>query len=112
MTVNVYQQYFAASLTYSGTERRAASVMLVSDSEAGHIRYEAAVTFFPHEDEEDWRISYDAYFSRVLYEASGRRSKKREQTLLDSLPEVIDALAAEAGGTVHWDQPLRDASRG
>ena len=57
MTVNVYQQYFAASLTYSGTERRAASVLLISDSEAGRIRYEAAVTFFPHEDAEDWRIS-------------------------------------------------------
>ena len=112
MTVNVYQQYFAASLRFSDTDRRAASVMLISDSEAGRIRYEAAVTFFPHEDEEDWRISYDAYFSRVVYEAAGRRSKKREQALLDSLPEVIDALATEAGGSVDWAHPLRDAARG
>ena len=82
-TINVYEQYFAADLVANDVPRRAALVMLISDSEAGQIRYEAAVTFFPHNDEEDYAVSYDAYFSKVLYEAKGRRSKKREQALLE-----------------------------
>ena len=112
MTVNVYEQYFAAECTYNGVERRAAKVMLISDSEAGHIRYEAAVTFFPHTDDEDFAVSYDAYFSETLYEAPGRRSKKRERQFIDELQAHIDELAAQAGGTVHWDDPLRDAAYG
>ena len=53
MVVNVYEQYFAAEGAFNGVERRGALVMLVSDSEAGTICYRAAVTFFPHRDEED-----------------------------------------------------------
>ena len=109
--VNVYEQYFAAEGTFSGTERRGALVMLISDSEAGRIRYEAAVSFFPHRDEEDYAVSYDAYYARVLFEAPGRRSRKREAQLLDSLKDTVDSIAAEAGGTVHWDCPLREARR-
>jgi hypothetical protein len=107
--INVYEQYFEAEGTYNGTERRGALVMLVSDSEAGNIRYEAAVTFFPHKDEEDYAVSYDAYFSRVLYEGKGRRSRKKEQQFLTELPAVIHALAEEAGMQVHFERPLRDA---
>ena len=112
MTVNVYEQYFGADLVANGVERRGALVMLVADSEAGHIRYEAAVTFFPHRDEEDFAVSYDAYFSSVLFDGPGRRSKKREEKLLAGLRVEIDALAAQAGGAVHWDRPLREARRG
>ena len=54
-TINVYEQYFAAECTVNDVPRRAALVMLISDSEAGQIRYEAAVSFFPHRDEEDFR---------------------------------------------------------
>ena len=111
MTVNVYEQYFAAEGEFSGVRRRGALVMLISDSEAGQIRYEAAVTFFPHADEEDFAVSWDAYFSKTLYEGKGRRSKKRETALLETLRETVDALAAEAGGAVIWDEPLRDARR-
>ena len=46
MTINVYEQYFGADLMANGVPRRGALVMLIADSEAGHIRYEAAVTFF------------------------------------------------------------------
>lgn len=111
--VNVYEQYFEAEGSFGGVVRHGALVMLVSDSHDGMISYEAAVTFFPHNDEEDYAVSYDAYFSRKLYEAKGRRSKKREAGLLETLREEIDAIAAENGGaSVFWDRPLREARMG
>ena len=111
-TINVYEQYFAADCVANSINRHGALVMLIVTSEDGSVRYEAAVTFFPHIDENDFAVSYDAYYSDVLYEASGRRSKKREATLLETLREDIDALAKQAGGTVYWDRPLREARRG
>ena len=110
-TLNVYEQYFSAEAEFNGVPRNGALVMLIATSEEGNIRYEAAVTFFPHRDEEDFAVSYDAYFNKVLYEAKGRRSKKREEVLLQELQQHIDELAHEAGGTVYWDQPLREAKR-
>ena len=112
MTANVYEQYFAADLEANGVARRGALVMLIADSEAGHIRYEAAVTFFPHRDEEDYAVSYDAYYSSALYDGPGRRSRKREEKLLAGLRDEIDALAQGAGGTVFWERPLRETRRG
>ena len=112
MTINVYEQFFQADLTANGVARRGALVMLIADSEAGRIRYEAAVTFFPHRDEEDYAVSYDAYYSAVLFDAPGRRSKKREEKLLSALRTEIDALAEGAGGAVFWEKPLREARRG
>ena len=111
-TLNVYEQYFTAEAEFNGVPRNGALVMLIATSEEGNIRYEAAVTFFPHRDEEDFAVSYDAYFNKVLYEAKGRRSKKREEVLLQELQQHIDELAHEAGGTVYWEQPLREARRG
>jgi hypothetical protein len=112
MTINVYEQYFAADCVANSIHRHAALVMLIATSENGTVRYEAAVTFFPHIDENDFAVSYDAYWSDVLYEAPGRRSKKREAALLETLQEDVDALAAQAGATVYWDRPLREARRG
>ncbi len=112
MTVNVYEQYFEAEHVFSGVERKAALVMLTSDSEAGNIRYTAAVNFFPHRDEEDFAVSYDDYHETELFNAKGRRSKKREKAMLEGLREVIDGLAQEAGGSVFWDRPLREARLG
>jgi hypothetical protein len=112
MTVNVYEQYFAAEGTANGAARRGALVMLISDSDAGQIRYEAAVTFFPHRDDEDFAVSYDAYASEVLYEAKGRRSKKREAAFLADLRAHVDGLAARLGCKVLWDKPLRGERRG
>ena len=112
MTVNVYEQYFETDLVANGVQRRGVLVMLIADSEAGRIRYETAVTFFPHRDETDFAVSYDAYRSAVIFDAPGRRSKKREEKLLLGLRDQIDALAREAGGVIFWDRPLREARRG
>ena len=112
MTVNVFERYYAAEAEFNGVPRHGALVMLIATSEEGNIRYEAAVTFFPHRDEEDYAVSYDAYFSKVLYEAKGRRSKKREETLLQELQQHIDELAQKTDGIVYWDRPLREARRG
>ena len=112
MTINVYERYYAAEAEYNGVPRHAALVMLVATSEEGDIRYEAAVTFFPHNDEEDYAVSYDAYLSKVLYEAKGRRSKKREQALMETFEQEIDQLAETIGGKVLWEQPLREARLG
>ena len=111
-TINVYEQYFKAEGTFNGVERKAVSVLLVSDSEAGNIRYELAISFFPHSTDDDFAISYDAYFQEILYEAAGRRSKKREAGLLADLRPKADALAASAGGTIFWDEPLIPARLG
>ncbi len=108
-TVNVYEQYFEADLTASGVLRKAALVMLIAESGGGQIRYEAAVTFFPHRDEEDYAVSYDAYYSKVLFEGPGRRSKQKEAAFERDLHSVIDGLARDAGGSVFWDRPLRTA---
>ena len=111
-TLNVYEQYFAASAVFNGIERRGVRVMLISTSENGEIRYEVAVTFFPHTSPEDYAVSYDAYYEKELYQAKGRRSKKREEELLEHFPEVIDELAEAVNGTVFWEKPLREARRG
>ena len=119
MVINVYEQYFAAEASFSGVERRGALVMLTSDSEAGTISYRVAVSFFPYRDDEDFAVSYDAYFEKEIFRASGRRSKKREAAFLEQLPVEIDALAAAAPVTtgtsaarVLWDRPLREPRRG
>ena len=110
--INVYDQYFTAACVYNGVERRAAQVMLIATSEEGTIRYEAAVNFFPHRDEEDFAVSGDAYAAKELYYAKGRRSKKREAALLEAFRPEADALAASLGGSVDWEHPLRDARFG
>ena len=112
MVINVYEQYFKADAVFSGVQRNGALVMLVSDSEAGMITYKAAVTFFPHTDEEDYAVSYDAYFEKELYQGKGRRSKKKEAVYLEQLHDVIDELANENQARVLWDEPLREARRG
>ena len=111
MEVNVYERYFKADAIFSGEQRNGALVMLISDSEAGNITYKAAVTFFPHTDDEDFAVSYDAYFETALYSGAGRRSKKKEAAYLEQLKETIDGLAAENDATVLWDEPLRDERR-
>ena len=112
MVINVYEQYFEAEASFQGAERKGALVFLISDSENGEITYTAAVTFFPHRDEEDYGVSYDAYFEKVLYSGKGRRSKKREAAYLEELPSIIDELSGENHAKVFWEKPLREARRG
>ena len=108
--IDVYQQFFAARCIFSGVERRAVTVTLTATSDAGTVRYEACVSFFPHREEDDFAVSYDAFASQELYAGPGRRSKKREKILLEeSLRPAADALAASMDGEVFWDRPLREA---
>ena len=111
-TINVYEQYFEAEGNFGEVERKAASVLLISDSDAGHIKYELAVNFFPHRSEDDFAISYDAYFSKLLYEADGRRSRKREAGLMEGIRKEADELAAANGGRIFWERPLIEARLG
>ena len=110
--IDVYARYYAANAVFSGIERRGALVKLTATSDAGNITYEVSVTFFPHRDEEDFAVSYDACFAKELYSAPGRRSKKREQQFLEVFRGEIDALAEGAGGAVLWEQPLGEARMG
>ena len=111
MVINIYERYYKADAVFSGVQRKGALVALISDSEAGNITYKAAVTFFPHRDEEDFAVSYDAYFEKELYSGKGRRSKKKEAEYLEELRETIDGIAAENNASVIWDEPLRDERR-
>ena len=72
--IDVYEQYFKGHLVYNGAERRAVVVKLIATSDEGKIRYEAALTFFPFRDPEDFAVSYDAYSRRAAAPKSGRRS--------------------------------------
>lgn len=110
--INVYECYFAASCVFNDVPRRAAVVRLTATSDAGEIRYDVSVSFFPHVDEEDFAISYDAYAEQTVYEGKGRRSKKRDEALLESLQETADALAASLGGEIDWSAPLIEVRRG
>ncbi len=112
MEINVYSQYYKAQASFYSVERRGAQILLISNSEAGMISYKVAVSFFPHRDPEDFAISYDAYFEKEIFNAPGRRSKKREAAFLDSLRSEIDALAAEHGASVDWEHPLNEARMG
>ena len=104
--IDVYEQYFAADLVFNEVQRRAASVKLTATSEEGMISYEVSVSFFPFEDPEDFRITYDAYFSKILSQEKGRRTKKKDAMYLEQVRDVADELAEEAGGTIDWDKPL------
>ena len=110
--INVWEQYFRAEHVANGVPRRGALVMLIARSEEGRIRYEAAVTFFPHADDEDFAVSYDDYHARVLYEAPGRRSRKREAALLEGFKSTVDDMLSGTDGRVFWDEPLREERRG
>ena len=112
MVINVYERYYRADAEFSGVRRNGALVMLISDSEAGSITYKAAVTFFPHTEEEDFAVSYDAFFEKELFSGKGRRSKKKESVYLELLTETIDQLAGEQGASVFWDEPLAPERRG
>ena len=112
MDFNVYEQYFAASHPGNGRPRHAVRAALTVSSGEGRVRYTASLSFFPHEDEEDFCVSWDVYAERQLLDVRGRRSKKRETALLEGLRDVLEELAAGSGGEVFWDRPLIPARFG
>ncbi len=111
-TIDVYKQYFSAECCFNGVERRGAAVWLTAESDSGILRYEVGVTFFPHRDEEDFGISYDACALKELLRTQGRRSKKRDAQYLEQVQAAADQLAAGLQGVIHWDKPLRPAQYG
>ncbi len=110
--IDVYAQYFAGECVYNEVPRHGASVKLTATSDAGEVSYEVSVSFFPHNDPEDFAVSYDACAAREIYRDKGRRSKKREAEFLENLRAEADAVAAELGGTIDWSQPLIEARWG
>ena len=107
-----YERYFEADMTYNGVKRRAALVKLTAETDSGMIKYEVSVNFFPHSEDDDFAVSYDAYFSDEIYNGKGRRSKKKEAVFLDGLREKADETAKKAGGVIYWDKPLTDERKG
>ncbi|MBR5767719.1 MAG: hypothetical protein IKX86_03470 [Clostridia bacterium] len=110
--IDVFKQYFEAECVFGGVLRRGASVCLTATSEEGNIRYEVSVSFFPHEDETDFRIPGDAFASVCLHDARGRRSRKKESAYLADIRDIADAVSAGIGGAVFWDKPLIEARYG
>ena len=110
--ISVYEQYFEAEITVYDYPRHGALVKLIATSEEGMIKYDAFVTFFIHDDEEDFAVAYDVCGTEELYYAKGRRSKKREVELLTKLRPAVDRIAENLGGKVFWDKPLGEARRG
>jgi hypothetical protein len=110
--VDIYRQYFSAACTVNGVKRHGVAVWLNAESDSGTIRYEVGVTFFPHRDNEDFAVSYDACVQKELLRVRGRRSKKRDEKCLAQMQTVADELAASLNGTIHWDKPLTEAEYG
>ncbi len=106
MTTDIFEAYYSASCLFNGVKRRAVSVKLTSDSEKGFLTYTASVSFFPHNEADDYAISYDAYAERILFEGNGRRSKKRDAEYLGMFRTVCDELAESLAGTIDWNTPL------
>lgn len=111
-TVDVYRQYFAADCDFSGVQRRGAAVWLTAESDAGNIRYEVGVSFFPHVDECDFAISYDACALKEMENTKGRRNKKRDALYLQQLRTAADSLADSLSGTIDWNTPLNEPQYG
>ena len=107
-SIDVYSQFFEAYMKVGEYERRAALVKLTVTSGEGRVKYEANAAMMPYEDEEDYRVPCDVYYTEAVYEGQGRRSKKREAGLVAKLRVVIDRLLEPDGGRVYWDKPLRD----
>ncbi len=110
--IDVYKQYFSGECVYNEVERKGVVVTLTATSDSGNIMYEVGISFFPHRDEEDFAISYDAYAGKAIFNEKGRRSKKRDAQMLEMVKDVASALAEEMKGVIYWDKPLRDAVYG
>ncbi len=109
---DVYKQYFAAECEFNTVLRKGAVVCLTATSEEGNIKYEVSVSFFPHRDDEDFAVSYDAYGSKELFCDKGRRSKKRDQQFILQVQPAANEIAETMSGTIFWDKPLREAQYG
>ncbi len=110
--IDVVMSYYEAESVAKERPRHAAKVSLTCTTDAGTVDYVWAVSFFPHDAEDDFAVSYDAETSRSIYNAKGRRAKKREGEFLEQRESVCDELAAEFEGKIFWDKPLIEARLG
>ena len=110
--IDVYQQYFEADCMFNTIQRNGVSVTLTATSDCGMIKYEVCLSFFPHRDAEDFAVSYDAYAAMEIYNAKGRRSKKKEAVFMEQLRKYADEVAAELNGIIFWEKPLFEAQYG
>lgn len=108
-SIDVYKQYFAAEAEFGGDIRRGASVVLNATSDEGMVEYKVCVSFFLHEDDEDFRISFDRYFEKSLFSGKGRRTRKRDALYMEEIRNTADEIAAENGAVINWDEPLIEA---
>ena len=83
--IDVYKQYLSGECVYNEVERKGVVVTLTATSDSGNIMYEVGISFFPHRDEEDFGISYDAYASKEIFNEKGRRSKKKETVFMEQV---------------------------
>lgn len=108
--ISVYEQYFGAKYMFEDGEDRieykGVVVSLVATSDNGHISYEVKLTFFPYQTPDDFVIPFMATNTKIIYDAKGRRSKKREAVLLEEFRAHADELAAQIDGIIYWDKPL------
>ena len=109
--LNVYEQFFEAEGSFNGVPRRGVKVALTAESHEGKIKYEISAAFIPREDSEDFRVPYDAVFSETVYEAPGRRSRKREEAFLSEFRANTDRMISGSGASVFWDRPLTQPRR-
>ncbi len=110
--ISVYEQYFEAECEYAGEKQRAVVASLVATSDAGQIMYDVKLNFFPYRDETDFVIPFEPCVIKQIYNAKGRRSKKKEEKFLAEFQTHADELATGLGGRVFWDKPIRPAKRG
>ena len=66
--IDVFEGYYAAACVANARPRHAVKVCLTATGEEGRIRYEWLISFFPHDDPEDFAVSYDAALSRTVFE--------------------------------------------
>ena len=104
--IDVFSAYYEADCVANGRPRHAVKVCLTATSDAGNISYVWQISFFPHDSEDDFGVSYDAEASREILSAKGRRSRKKEAVYLQERESICNELAEELGGTIFWDRPL------
>ena len=110
--IDVFEGYYGAACVANERPRHGVKVSLTATSDAGEICYEWMISFFPHDDEEDFAVSYDATASRAVFRGKGRRTKKRDAGFLELREAVCNELAEELGGEIFWDQPLTEIRMG
>ena len=108
MRVKLFSQYFCSEGCLNGTERRGVELNLISDSEAGMITYSAQAVFFPHTDDEDWAVTYDAEKTDIIYSGKGRRNKKKEAAYLEKRIEIFNKIAQDLNMKILWEKPLTE----